>query len=182
MELDIDLLKARFPEQWRAKAMELIWAAWYRKLASYIRMSYGAHGQVEDLMQEIMMKVFNNLERYDRRWALSTWLYTITRNTCVNHFAASARLPPVLGLATEPAAVQSVEDEVIGAEFARELAACLDGLDAEDRGIAFLALHERASYRHIASVYGLPLHGVKNRVHRIRQRLRQQLEDYREAD
>lgn len=184
MEPDFELLKARYPSAWKAKAMEMIWTQWYRRLAAFIRTSYGARGQVDDLMQEIMAKVFQNLERYKPAHPLSPWLYAIARNTCISHFASECRGGRGVddGLAEEPRARGSVEDEVLGRTFERDLLACLAELGAEDRGIAFLVFYEQAGYAHIAEVYGLPMHGVKNRVHRIRMLLRRQLEDYRETE
>jgi RNA polymerase sigma-70 factor (ECF subfamily) len=45
----------------------------------------GAAGEAEDLVQETMVRAYENLHRYRQKWKFSTWLYTIARRLNVNH-------------------------------------------------------------------------------------------------
>lgn len=156
--------------------MEDIWDEWYGPLASYIHCSFSLNGETEDLMQDIMLKVHGSLGRYDGKHALSTWLFTIARNTCLDWLDRRRLATESLG--EEPSARQSTESIVLADEIEREVQAVLAGRDPTDRGIAWLAFYERLPYRHIAKVHGLPLSTVKMRIHRLRQDLRARLEDY----
>lgn len=40
----------------------------------------------EDIFQETLIKTYNNLYKYDSKWAFSTWLYNIAVNTCKNYY------------------------------------------------------------------------------------------------
>ena len=123
-----------------------------------------------------MLKVHRNLERYDCRHALSTWLFTIARNTCLD-WLASRRLATV-AMAVEPVARQTTENIVMACEIERIVQCLLAAHDPTDRGIAWLAFYERMPYRQIAAVHEMPLSTVKIRIHRLRLELKASLEDY----
>ena len=61
----------------------------------------GFSADAEDLAQETFLRVYENLHRYNRRWAFSTWLFTIARRTSLNH---RRRLRPTTDLRAVDAA------------------------------------------------------------------------------
>jgi RNA polymerase sigma-70 factor (ECF subfamily) len=176
MKLNLERIKESGGPEWRDVAMEAIWDAWYRPLAAYLRSSFRLDAEVEDLMQDIMFKVYRNLEAYDGRHALSTWIYAIARNTCLDWLAV--RRPASAALELEPADSRSTEYQVLRNEVDGAVERLLAGLGPVDRSVAWLAFYERAPYRRIAEIHGLPLHAVKNRVFALRRQLKAALEDY----
>lgn len=60
----------------------------------------GSFVDAEDLTQETFLRVYENLHRYNSRWAFSTWLFTIARRTSINHYRRR-------GLATDSKAVEA---------------------------------------------------------------------------
>lgn len=48
--------------------------------------------QIDDLAQEICLKVYSNLRRYDRKYPFLPWMRTIARNTCRNYIRDAKRL------------------------------------------------------------------------------------------
>jgi RNA polymerase sigma-70 factor (ECF subfamily) len=176
MILNLQRIKEETGPAWRDAAMEAIWDQWYRPLAAYLRGSFRLGNETEDLMQDIMLKVYRKIDTYDCRHALSTWLYAIARNTCIDWLAANPA-PPV-PLEAEPGGGVSTEGQVLRNELDAAVERALAGLEAVDRSIAWLAFYERTPYRRIAALHGLPLHAVKNRVFALRRRLKSVLEDY----
>jgi len=44
------------------------------------------HDVAEDIVSEVFLKAYRNFASYDKRYAITTWLYTITRNTLIDHY------------------------------------------------------------------------------------------------
>jgi hypothetical protein len=51
----------------------------------------GKHDEAEDLTQEIFLKVFRSLDKFNRDADFSTWLSSVARNYCIDHYRASKR-------------------------------------------------------------------------------------------
>ena len=46
----------------------------------------GSHEQAEDLTQDIFLKIFRSLDTFDRRANFQTWLISVSRNLCIDHY------------------------------------------------------------------------------------------------
>jgi RNA polymerase sigma-70 factor, ECF subfamily len=121
----------------------------------------------EDLAQEVFMKLWRVLPRYDRRAKLSTWIYAITRNAAVSALRARRRAvslsdPPVLaeveGIAAAPVAMPA------DAELGRRIEALPE---KQCQAITLYYLDER-SVDEVAEMMGLPPNTVKTHLHRAR--------------
>ncbi|MBI4976074.1 MAG: sigma-70 family RNA polymerase sigma factor [Spirochaetes bacterium] len=175
-DLNVLWYKAAYPERWREALMDNVWREYYRKIVVFISVSYGLSGAADDLAQEVMMKAYEGLDSYDRRYALSTWLYTIARNHCIDYLKRR-RVQTVTVSGNEYGTADTERDamrQALDDAVTRSLSRC--GVD--DRGIAYLALYERASYKRIAAVFGMSIASVKNRVHALRVMLRNDLKEW----
>jgi RNA polymerase sigma-70 factor (ECF subfamily) len=59
-----------------------IWKQYHQRLLFFIRPMVGI--EAEDLLQEIMLKVYEHLGTYNPFYSLNTWIYAIARNHCLN--------------------------------------------------------------------------------------------------
>src|SRR4051812_48011817 len=46
----------------------------------------GRHDEAEDLTQDIFLKIFRSLATFDRRANFQTWLISVSRNLCIDHY------------------------------------------------------------------------------------------------
>ena len=46
----------------------------------------GRHDEAEDLTQDIFLKIFKSLDTFDRRANFQTWLISVSRNLCIDHY------------------------------------------------------------------------------------------------
>ena len=58
-------------------------------LAKVFNVAYkfvGRHDEAEDLTQDIFLKIFKSLDTFDRRANFQTWLISVSRNLCIDHY------------------------------------------------------------------------------------------------
>ncbi len=139
----------------------------------------------EDVAQDVFIKVFSMLERYDERYAFRSWLFKIAANQCIDFIRKNRvkllRLDePVQYKGEEierqlpdngPAPDQELESSEIG-KILREIT---DELPPHYRAMIVLRHQEQLSYEEIARLMELPLGTVKARIHRARAMMKEKL-------
>src|SRR4051794_28166458 len=67
-------------------AWDLIVRQHWRRVFNVAYKFVGTHDQAEDLAQDIFLKVFKSLDTFDRRANFQTWLTSVSRNLCIDHY------------------------------------------------------------------------------------------------
>src|SRR3989442_2257837 len=74
---------------------ELAWDAivrqYRRKVFNVAYKFVGRHEEAEDLTQDVFLKVFKSLESFDRRANFQTWLISVSRNLCIDHYRSARK-------------------------------------------------------------------------------------------
>ena len=139
------------------------------------------HEDVEDIAQQVFVKAYFSLKRFDGRAAFSTWLYRITLNECWD-LLRKKKVRPLLyesDLSEEQAQrVASAENsEGAGPDIRQRLETqqrverLLAGLDQRDRLMLMLKEVQGFSIEEIAEVLELNANTVKVRLFRARRRV-----------
>jgi len=130
---------------------------------------FGDRQAAEDATQEVFIKVFRTIARFDGRAAFSTWLFRVTRNVCLDMLRAGRRVPqPVDPITLEPLSRADFSNDVA---FADALEKALRVLAPEDRDALGAISFHGLSYQEAADVLGIPVGTVKSRVFRARRTL-----------
>ncbi|HLO39682.1 MAG TPA: sigma-70 family RNA polymerase sigma factor [Phycisphaerales bacterium] len=141
----------------------------------------------EDLAQDTLVKLVQNIGRFDGRAKFSTWLYRITMNVCLSRLRAekvrkhsSLDDQPRDDGPTAAAMLQGREPTsgqgVLTDERQQHILAALESLDTEQRSILLLRDTRDLDYDQIAEVLEVPVGTVKSRLFRARAALREALE------
>jgi len=180
-------IKPALSDQSRSELFESIWREYQPAMAVFVRSITGLGTQdVEDLVQEIMLKVYSKLHLYNPLRDFKVWIYSIARNHCIDRFRKRSGPPVEEAEWNDPAGISlacaepSPEEAVIAGELHKIIESYLASLDSADRQISFLRFSERLAYKKIGWILGLPSGTVKYRVHVIRAGLRKLLERYDE--
>jgi len=143
------------------------------KLAAFIR-SKIAEDAVDDLLQEVFIKIHSRIDSLKDNEKLESWLYQITRNAITDYYRtrrASEELPEWL---EQP---QPTEEETIR----RELSSCLEPMIKElpekYRNAIQLSEIENKTQKEVAEQEDISLSGAKSRVQRGRALLKTMLDD-----
>jgi RNA polymerase sigma-70 factor, ECF subfamily len=136
---------------------------------------------VEDIAQQVFVKAYFSLKKFDQRAAFSTWLYKITVNECWDLLRKKKVRPLVYesDLSEEQArqVITSGEKENPGPDVSQRIEArerverLLEGLDERDRLMLILKEVEGFSIEEIAEVLSLNGNTVKVRLFRARRRV-----------
>jgi RNA polymerase sigma-70 factor (ECF subfamily) len=119
----------------------------------------------EDVTQEVFLRIFRSLRRWDAGRPLKPWIMGITVNRCRTWLAQRARRPELVDYLQDVAPSPPADDT---AELLREIQDALRGLRPEYRSV-FVLFHEHGQpYEEIALVLERPVGTIKTWLHRAR--------------
>jgi RNA polymerase sigma-70 factor (ECF subfamily) len=145
----------------------------------------------EDIVQEVFVRVVQNATDFKHEARFTTWIYTITRNLCIDHLRKRAlrKHPsldesrgeegdgPTLGEQTaDPKA--SVEREATGTELKERIVRAVDTLPDEQREVFLMREVANLPFKEIAEITGVPENTVKSRMRYALERLQEALAEY----
>lgn len=122
---------------------------------------------VEDLFQEILIRIWNGMEGFEERSNMNTWVYRIALNTALNEKALKGRCPQTLPLTMD---INPYDEANTSDASFSELHERILRLDMADRALVMLWL-EDLSYDEIASIIGISSQNVGVRLVRIKEKL-----------
>lgn len=125
----------------------------------------GDEAQAKDLAQEVFVKVWRNLSNFRNQANVSTWIYRITVNTCLQEL----RKKKYVDLKIDPASEPTSNATEIEAKF-KWMYACINKLNSENKSIILLEL-EGVPQNAIADIIGISHAAVRTRIHRIKEQL-----------
>jgi len=126
----------------------------------------------EDVTQEVFLRVFRSLKRWDSTRPLRPWLFGIAVNRCRTWAGRRAKRPELADYLHEEPDRRPADDSI---ELMTEIRSAVDAL-REDYREVFILFHEQGqSYEEIAAVVDRPVGTVKTWLHRARLELFEQL-------
>lgn len=132
-----------------------IYEEYRRKIFGYVSSKIYNRTEVEDVVSSIFLKICKNIEKFDSQKAsLSTWIYTITRNTVYDRLK-SMRDHPSFELDERMPASENVEDGILAEETLEELAAALEKLPQDERDIISLYITKSSTEGPLPSLSAL---------------------------
>ncbi|GAB4148057.1 MAG: sigma-70 family RNA polymerase sigma factor [Planctomycetota bacterium] len=145
------------------------------------------HRDAEDIAQDVFLKVFRALSRFDpAKAAFTTWVYSLVRNHCYD-VLKKRRLPTSSLTPAEPGESQrDLPDRrelqparsAQNVELGRKIADALSELGEDQRMVFILREYEGLDYDQIAEAVGVSKGTVKSRLFRAKETLRQRLDPY----
>ena len=136
-----------------------IYTAYREKVLAYLTGRAESREDAEDLCEDVFVKVFRSLDRYDAAKAsLSTWIYQITRFTLIDYLRTKHPKEP---LSEELPAAGDLEEDLIRKDTLERLAFALQGLAEEEREIIVLHYYKRQTLADISRLTGTQYNQVK---------------------
>lgn len=154
-----------------------------RHLAAVYRVCYGYlhdRSEAEDAAQETFVKVWRNLDRFDRQRSFKPWLFAVARNTCLDFLKkkrdlAFSDLDAAFGSSLEdsrPAPEAVAENVLLG----QRLDKAVESLPAKYSNAIALRHKQDLSFREIAAATRQPLNTVKSHYRRALGKLKARMQ------
>lgn len=160
-----------------AEAFAPLVECYSRPIFSLVYGIVGRREESEELTQDIFLKAYTHLGSYGGRSRFSTWLYRIACNSALSAVRPRRKIFSLFdGERPERVADPSAEErDVAACQEAREVALlrALDRLAPEERALVQLHYYENRSLAECGEILGLTENNSKVRLHRIRKKLEQ---------
>jgi RNA polymerase sigma-70 factor (ECF subfamily) len=158
-----------------------VFTTYEKPIGAYVRQMVQNETIAEDLTQEVFLKVHRGLPGFKGDSKLSTWIYRIATNVCLDYFRSAAHksgkataslddeVPPESSVLTDDS--QPVDQGLIKEEMSGCVREFVDQLPEDFRAVVVLHDLQGLKNREIAEILGCSLDTVKIRLHRARRKL-----------
>src|SRR5215468_8836026 len=153
----------------------------WRKVFNVAYKFVGKHDEAEDLTQDIFLKIFRALSTFDRRANFQTWIISISRNLCIDHYRSVRKERQTIARDVDSSELQPMTHDrgpyaqAEHQDLRAQLRVALEALPLALRTAVVLRDLQELSYQEIADRLGLPEGTVKSRINRGRIELAHQL-------
>lgn len=146
------------------------------KLKRYGRKFLSDPADLDDLVQDIFIRAYRNIQGFNTSMRFSPWIYRIAHNLFVNALRSRSRAPFIVidfdTLLSHPVAAEETDTEATRGEMKRIVDHGLSLIPTHYREILLLYYEEELSYKEIGDVLKVPVGTVGVRLARAKAALR----------
>lgn len=153
--------------------LEIIWKEFHNKLEFFIHKRVNDKDDAADILQEVFIKIYKNINSLKEDQKLTSWIYQITRNTIVDYYRAKK-----INHEYSDGFFYNEEDEEEALKrLSPSLLEMIENLPPIYKEAITLTEFNGLKQRELANKLGISLTGAKSRVQRARQQLNKMLLD-----
>ncbi len=135
--------------------------------------------EASDVAQEVFIRIYNSLHRYNPKYKFSTWSVKIATNLCLDVLRKKRiSSSPIDEIAGTVKSTDTPEEDCIKDEQSRMVREAIAQLPEKYRVLIIMFHQNGLSYEEISKVLNQPMTIIKNRLYRARIMLRKKLEPY----
>jgi len=177
---DLELIKKTLEDK---EFFTCIVERYEKPLARFIkRISGSGKEEVEDLLQEIFIKVYVNLNDFDENLKFSSWIYRIAHNTAVSHWRKRKVRPEITDLDFEEHTKNLASEFDLGEKIdskllRQEIRKVMAKMNVRYREILILRFFEEKDYREISDILRKPIGTVATMINRAKKEFKKKMEE-----
>ncbi len=164
-------------------AFALLIKRYEAKLSRYLtRLGVGLAEDREDILQNVFIKAYKNLNSFDPSLAFSSWIYRIAHNETMSFFRAKHARPQVILNEESEMLITELEDEMADTSLLaearlskEELTKALETLPQSYRDALTLRFFEDRSYSEMSDILQVPVGTVSTLLYRAKRALKESL-------
>ncbi len=153
------------------------------RLLRYIKRISGLNAEdAEDILQEVYIKVFKNLNDFDGSLKFSSWIYRITRNHVISNFRRLKSRPQSVNI--ESGLLENIAGEIdiekqADADYVKQtVKKALEKLDIKYREVLVLKFLEEYDYKEISDILKKPMGTVATLINRAKKKFKDEYKKY----
>jgi RNA polymerase sigma-70 factor (ECF subfamily) len=161
-----------------------LWEYYYPRLLMYIKFFKKiSNSEHDDIVSDILLKIFNNLHKYNQIYSLSTWVYNIAKNYILDLCRKTNKLSIVISNEEIDEQVISIGeqdnfvDKIIQKDIANKCRQCIELLNEKDKRLVFLKYYEGLNSKEIALIDGISHNTIRQRLMVVKSRIKKLLGD-----
>jgi len=151
-----------------------IWEEFNLPLKNFIRKRIQHEQDIEDILQEVFSKIYNNMDSLKDSTKIHAWVYQITRNSIIDYYRKENRpmeLSELINyLINEPEDDLSINEEIVSC-----LKVMINHLPEKYKQAIIYTEFQNLTQKELSEKMGLSLSGAKSRVQRARSMLKETL-------
>jgi len=151
-----------------------IWEEFSGPLNTFISKRVPSEADADDILQEVFIKIHNNIEDLKDDRKIHAWIYRITQNTIVDYYRRHNKSINCSVL-TKNITMESDEDVTSNVEIAACLKNMIECLPDKYKQALLLTEFQNLTQKELSEKMGLSLSGAKSRVQRGREKLKEML-------
>lgn len=156
------------------KVFEKLWNEFSFELGNYIKSKINNTHDAEDILQEVYIKIFRNIDKLENEAAVKSWLYKITRNTIIDFYKKKK------DVSIAPENLLNIEDPVIvednlNEEVSNHLKHMLFDLPEKYQEVYELYEHKNMKHKEIGEVLDISVSASKVRLKRAKDHFKKNL-------
>ena len=166
-----------------SKALEILIARYLKLIYGFVYRSVGSPADAEDITQEVFVKVWKNIKKFDQNKSFKPWIFQIARNTSIDFLRKKKSIPfsrfenekgqnPLVdNIAATPAnLIERISDK-------KTLDTVMQSLSDREQKIINLRHDDGMSFKEIAEVFQESINTVKSRYRRTLAVLRRNIKE-----
>jgi len=153
------------------------------KLSRYIRRISGlSNDDIEDVLQDVFIKVYNNLNAFDPRLKFSSWIYRIAHNSVISNFRKTKSRPQSITFEGDDQFLENItsgfdlEKEVDLKSDKKIIISIISSLDQKYKEVLELKFLEEKDYQEISDILKKPIGTIGTLINRAKKKFRRELE------
>lgn len=150
----------------------ILYQRYFRKVYYQVFAYVKTPEEAEDLSQDIFVKLYDKLSRFQGRSSFSTWLFSLSRNAALDYLRRKGNLPEQGVDESRLEHIPEVEDDELLQFRADRLAIIMSIMPADDKAILIMKYANEWQIDEIAEAMGLGESAVKMRIKRAKNRVK----------
>ncbi|OPZ94638.1 MAG: RNA polymerase sigma factor CarQ [Firmicutes bacterium ADurb.Bin419] len=165
-------------------AFEELVSSYQGRILNFLSKMTAAREDAEEITQEVFIKVYNNLYKYNSKWSFSTWIYRIAVNTLRSEYRKVKKAKDIDYYASIPELPASFSDYPdIAYEIKEkrvEIIKIIDQLKEDQKTALLLRCMQDFSFSEIGDILGISPEAAKMKIQRAKQTVIRKYEELQE--